>query len=221
MFTDLLRVLYLRAFTLQFFLFTFAGIDGVDVLELVFQKLDHSSLFLLVEGDLCNSFFDGEHLTVQLCIIFFFRFAICEGIEKNDMRFLVQKGLPRMLTVNMDQSGGNISHDREGHRSAVDPCDGAALVRNISLKEQGAAFGIDAEFLRESSRFFGDIFKQSGYHCLVFAASDQFPGGTCAQDQTYGVNNDGFTCARFTRKDGEGIARTNAFILDDGDIIDA
>ena len=86
--------------------------------------------------------------------------------------------------------------------------------RNISINS------LDSRVVCKCRDVRGHVFKKRGDDGAFLAASDELTRGAVAHDEPHRVDDDGFTCARFTGKYGKTAARGDGFLLDDGNVLD-
>lgn len=160
MLCDFFGVLELYPLFLQLLLFAVARLYGVDIADLIFQKLDGSFLFLSVAHKLGQPLFDVGMVGIERGKLRLFRLAVCESIEISHVIFFIEQRLIGVLSVDADEPFRKLPHDRQRHRASVDSGGGYAFIGDVPLEKQRSVLRLDAELRRKAGSLGPDRFKQ-------------------------------------------------------------
>ena len=189
----------------------------IQLLDLVLQRVHAAGFFRLVH-------LQRAYLPPYICkvsILFSIRiykgFRLSEAVQIYNMLLLVQKLLPVVLPMDIQQPRAQRPQLRHRHRPPVDTAHVFAVCLYLPLQKQGAVrLRLYAQCLRQPRLHAGKRRADKG---LVRPGADQLPAGALSQHGAETVDHNGLARARLAGQGVEPRRELDVCRLDDGDIL--
>ena len=121
------------------------------------------------------------------------------------------------LPVDVDEQSPRIPQDALGHGAAIDASSRATVTGHDSLKKEAVPLRqIDPQLGKSLSQLPRRRRKQSADQSLILTRTDKVTADSTAREEAHAINEQGFTCSRFSRQDAKTVLKVDIQRLNDG-----